>query len=113
MGAGDMGLEREFAGGGPPGAPRGSRTVQVAVRHREMLGYGDGAHPFPGPERGRHPGAFVTRMFRTRLIVSLAVGILLGTSAWNCARAGEKPRTRVLLIGVDAGEWDVLGPLLD
>jgi len=32
---------------------------------------------------------------------------------WNCARAGEKPRTKVLLIGVDAGEWDVLGPLLD
>ena len=55
----------------------------------------------------------MTRMFRTRLIISLAVGILLGTSAWNCARAGEKPRTRVLLIGVDAGEWDVLGPLLD
>jgi len=55
----------------------------------------------------------VTRMSRTRLILSLAVGILLGTSAWNCARAGEKPRARVLLIGVDAGEWDVLGPLLD
>src|SRR6266436_2488595 len=69
--------------------------------------------PSRAPERGRHPGALVTRMFRTRLIISLAVGILLGTSAWNCARAGEKPRTRVLLIGVDAGEWDVLGPLLD
>jgi predicted AlkP superfamily phosphohydrolase/phosphomutase len=55
----------------------------------------------------------VTRMFRTRLIASLTAAILLGTSAWNCARAGEKTRPRVLLIGVDAGEWDVLGPLLD
>src|SRR6185369_11861033 len=31
---------------------------------------------------------------------------------WTCARASEKP-PKVLVIGVDAGEWDVLGPLLD
>jgi predicted AlkP superfamily phosphohydrolase/phosphomutase len=63
------------------------------------------------PKGGRHLGASLTR--RTHLIAPLAVAILLGISAWNCARAGEKPRPRVLLIGVDAGEWDVLGPLLD
>jgi len=55
----------------------------------------------------------VTHSTRNRFIASLAVALLLGAAAWNCARAGEKPRTRVLLIGVDAGEWDVLGPLLD
>src|SRR5258705_11578763 len=48
-----------------------------------------------------------------RFIALFAGAILLGTSAWNCARASEKPRPRVLMIGVDAGEWDVLGPLLD
>jgi len=46
-------------------------------------------------------------------IASLAVTLLLGAAAWNCARAGEKPHARVLLVGVDAGEWDVLGPLLN
>lgn len=55
----------------------------------------------------------MTRTRRTRFIAFLTASILLGASAWNCARAGEKPRPRVLLIGVDAGEWDVLGPLLD
>jgi predicted AlkP superfamily phosphohydrolase/phosphomutase len=55
----------------------------------------------------------VTRTTRTRFIASLAVAVLMGAFAWNCARAGEKPRPKVLLIGVDAGEWDVLGPLLD
>ena len=39
--------------------------------------------------------------------------VVLSLGLWNCARAGEKARHRVLLIGVDAGEWDVLGPLLD
>lgn len=48
-----------------------------------------------------------------RFLAALGVGLLLGAGIWNCARAGEKPRPRVLLIGVDAGEWDVLGPLLD
>jgi predicted AlkP superfamily phosphohydrolase/phosphomutase len=55
----------------------------------------------------------VTRTTRSRFIVSLAVTLLVGAAAWNCARAGEKPRARVLLVGVDAGEWDVLGPLLN
>jgi len=48
-----------------------------------------------------------------RHLVGLVVGVTLGLGAWTCAGAGEKPRTKVLLIGVDAGEWDVLGPLLD
>jgi predicted AlkP superfamily phosphohydrolase/phosphomutase len=55
----------------------------------------------------------LTRTTRTRFASSLVLAVLVGAFAWNCARAGEKPRTRVLLIGVDAGEWDVLGPLLD
>lgn len=55
----------------------------------------------------------MTRPTRTRFIASLALAVLMGSFAWNCARAGEKPRPKVLLIGVDAGEWDVLGPLLD
>ena len=46
-------------------------------------------------------------------LLALALGITLGLSVWTCAGAGEKPRHRVLVIGVDAGEWDVLGPLLD
>jgi predicted AlkP superfamily phosphohydrolase/phosphomutase len=45
--------------------------------------------------------------------VALSVGLALGAGIWTCARASEKPRSKVLLIGVDAGEWDVLGPLLD
>ena len=55
----------------------------------------------------------MTRTTRTRFIASLAMTIVVGAFGWNCARAGEKPRPKVLLIGVDAGEWDVLGPLLD
>jgi len=54
----------------------------------------------------------VTRKTRIRFVASLAVGLLVGAAAWNCARA-EKPRSRVLVVGVDAGEWDVLGPLLN
>src|SRR5712671_6659016 len=60
-----------------------------------------------------HSGASVTGTTRTRFILLLAAALLLGSSAWNCARAGSPPRPHVLLIGVDAGEWDVLGPLLD
>ena len=48
-----------------------------------------------------------------RVTAVLAIGFVLGTGLWTCARAGEKQRTKVLLIGIDAGEWDVLGPLLD
>lgn len=48
-----------------------------------------------------------------RLLVALCVGVSLGLGVWTCAGAGEKARPKVLLIGVDAGEWDVLGPLLD
>ena len=50
---------------------------------------------------------------RVRIALTLALGTLFGLGVWTCARAGEKPRPKVLLIGVDAGEWDVLGPLLD
>ena len=63
--------------------------------------------------RGRaRPGAF-TLLPRPRFLATLLVGLALGLGVWTCARAGEKPREKVLLIGVDAGEWDVLGPLLD
>ena len=54
----------------------------------------------------------MTNTTRIRFIASLAFGLLVGAAAWNCARA-EKPKSRVLLVGVDAGEWDVLGPLLN
>ncbi len=69
--------------------------------------------PNRAPEWGQRPGARLRLRTRTRFLASLAGAVLLGAFAWNCARAGEKPRARVLLIGVDAGEWDVLGPLLD
>src|SRR5258706_11190747 len=65
------------------------------------------------PEGGRRPGALVTSTTRTRFVASVTAAILLGTSAWNCARASQKTSPKVALIGVDAGEWDVLGPLLD
>ncbi len=55
----------------------------------------------------------MTRPTRTRFIAVLTVALLLGASAWNCARAAQKSRPHVLVIGVDAGEWDVLGPLLN
>jgi len=58
------------------------------------------------------PGA-LSRLPHPRFLATLLVGLALGLGVWTCARAGEKPRERVLLIGVDAGEWDVLGPLLD
>ena len=48
-----------------------------------------------------------------RLALGLVLGLALGACVWTCARAGEKPRPKVLFIGVDAGEWDMLGPLLD
>jgi len=47
-----------------------------------------------------------------RFLLALTVGLLLAGSVWTCARASEKP-PKVLVIGVDAGEWDVLGPLLN
>ena len=49
----------------------------------------------------------------TRILFGLGVALVIAFGAWTCARAGEKPKTKVLLIGIDAGEWDVLGPLLD
>jgi len=48
-----------------------------------------------------------------RAAVTCLVFAGLGMGVWTCARAGEKSRQKVLLIGVDAGEWSVLGPLLD
>ena len=50
--------------------------------------------------------------FFARLALALAIGLVLAGGVWTCARASEKP-SKVLVIGVDAGEWDVLGPLLD
>ncbi len=48
----------------------------------------------------------------SRVALILGIGTLLALPAWNCAGAGEKP-TKVLLIGIDAADWDVIGPLLD
>jgi predicted AlkP superfamily phosphohydrolase/phosphomutase len=62
--------------------------------------------------RRTRPGT-LSRLPHPRFLATLLVGLALGLGVWTCARAGEKPRERVLLIGVDAGEWDVLGPLLD
>src|SRR5215471_13781849 len=51
---------------------------------------------------------------RARVLAFAAlITTLLGLGVWDCARASQKSGTKVLLIGVDAGEWDVLGPLLD
>ncbi len=47
-----------------------------------------------------------------RAAASLAAILALGMGLWTCARA-EKPRQKVLLIGVDAADWAVIGPLLD
>jgi len=57
----------------------------------------------------------VTRFpnFPLRPGLALVIGLALGLGAWTCAGAGEKPRTKVLVVGIDAGEWSVLGPLLD
>ena len=49
----------------------------------------------------------------SRILVVFTLALILGAGAWNCARAGQKSNQKVLLIGVDAAEWDVLGPLLD
>ena len=45
--------------------------------------------------------------------VALCAASLLGAVALHRAPVGASPQPKVLLIGVDAGEWDVLGPLLD
>lgn len=45
-------------------------------------------------------------------MASLTAVLALGMGLWTCARA-EKPRQKVLLIGVDAADWAVIGPLLD
>ena len=58
--------------------------------------------------RFRFPGRIALRA-----AAPMAVAIALGLSLWTCARAGEKPRQKVLLIGVDAADWSVIGPLLD
>ncbi|HET7903799.1 MAG TPA: alkaline phosphatase family protein [Candidatus Eisenbacteria bacterium] len=53
--------------------------------------------------------------FKRPLHTALAFLVLfaVGIGVWTCAGAGEKSRNKVLLIGMDAGEWDVMGPLLD
>ena len=48
-----------------------------------------------------------------RALVIAGLGAALALPTWNCARAGEKPRPKVLLIGIDAADWEVMGPLLD
>jgi predicted AlkP superfamily phosphohydrolase/phosphomutase len=46
--------------------------------------------------------------------IALTAGLLLAFSSIPAgARAAEKPRTRMLVVGVDAGEWDILGPLME
>jgi predicted AlkP superfamily phosphohydrolase/phosphomutase len=62
------------------------------------------------PRSDRSAGS---RRSAAALLPALFLGLLLCVGTWTCARAGEKPRPKVLLIGIDAGEWDVLGPLLD
>jgi len=48
-----------------------------------------------------------------RTLAFAVLALLLGGVLWKGAHAaGMSPRTRVLVFGVDAGEWDVLGPLL-
>jgi predicted AlkP superfamily phosphohydrolase/phosphomutase len=47
---------------------------------------------------------------RVALAILVALSVLGGATAGH-ARAAEP--TRVLVVGVDAGEWDVLGPLMD
>jgi predicted AlkP superfamily phosphohydrolase/phosphomutase len=59
---------------------------------------------FRFPRRQPRPAA-------TFLAIFLVTAIGLG--AWACARAADKSPGKVLLIGVDAAEWSVLGPLLD
>ncbi|HYQ88888.1 MAG TPA: alkaline phosphatase family protein [Candidatus Binatia bacterium] len=50
----------------------------------------------------------------SRTILFLLFVLLLGGASWKYARAAaEKSREHVLVFGIDAGEWDVLGPLLD
>ena len=50
---------------------------------------------------------------RARTLALAVLAFLLGGVLWKGAHAaGMSPRTRVLVFGVDAGEWDVLGPLL-
>jgi predicted AlkP superfamily phosphohydrolase/phosphomutase len=54
-----------------------------------------------------------SRRASLRSVLVLVAILAVGLGVWNCAGAGEKPKNKVLLIGVDAAEWDVLGPLLD
>jgi len=53
----------------------------------------------------------VTRLVRPAAIAILAALSVLGGAPPAHARDAEK--TRVLVVGIDAGEWDVLGPLMD
>ena len=46
-----------------------------------------------------------------RAVPRVLLVLLLAGLAMTGARSAEKPR--VLVVGIDAGEWDVLGPLLD
>lgn len=48
----------------------------------------------------------------THAVASIAIAITFGLGLTTCARA-EKPRQKVLLIGIDAADWSVIGPLLD
>ena len=40
-------------------------------------------------------------------------GVALAILVASMMAAAPAPRTRMLVVGIDAGEWDVLGPLLD
>lgn len=50
---------------------------------------------------------------RFRALPALLLGAVLSLGTSSCAGAGEKPAPKVMLIGIDAAEWDVIGPLLD
>src|SRR5207244_5585357 len=115
-----MRLEADFASRSPPGGEgwaAAPRPLNAGTRGL-LSGVSRGQEPRNGglgsaiPNVRPHPGATVTNTTRIRFIASLAFGLLVGAAAWDCARA-EKPKSRVLVVGVDAGEWDVLGPLLN
>lgn len=50
---------------------------------------------------------------RPRGLAAAALALGLSLTTWSCAGAGQKPSPKVLLIGIDAGEWSVIGPLMD
>lgn len=50
---------------------------------------------------------------RPRLLALGATLLLVTAPLLAASRAAPRSRAKVLVVGIDAGEWDVLGPLLD